>query len=64
LRLIVVVADVPTLIIPNGSFDSGDMGSTWRTTERVVPRIVRSPVTRRCSSVLRFTLRETKRIFG
>jgi DNA-binding transcriptional LysR family regulator len=44
LRLIFVVAEDPTLITPNGSFDSGEIGSASSTTERVVPLFVVSPV--------------------
>src|SRR5260370_37575104 len=43
LRLILVDADAPILAFPQGSFVSADGTSTFRTTSRVTPWIVRSP---------------------
>src|SRR3984885_7351651 len=45
LRLIFVVADTPTRVLPQGSLAGGVGPSTEKTTLPVVPRTVRSPST-------------------
>src|SRR6266478_3136752 len=45
-RLIRVVAESPIRVFPHGSFCAGLGPSTSKTTFRVTPRIVRSPLTR------------------
>src|ERR1700745_3162081 len=45
LRLILVVADTATRVVPQGSFEGGVGPSTEKTTLRVTPRMVRLPST-------------------
>ena len=63
-RLIFVVADAPIRTLPHGSLCSGVGPSTARTTSRVVPRIVRSPVTSRLEPVVRRALFDTNVMLG
>src|ERR1700693_2933223 len=55
LRLIFVVADNPTRVLPHGSFIGGVGPSTSKVTLRVTPWMVRPPATCNSPSALRLT---------
>src|SRR5205807_4769211 len=56
LRLILVVADTATRVLPHGSFVGGVGPSTEKTTFLVTPRIVKSPSTASSPSRTSLTL--------
>src|SRR6185436_7392114 len=64
LRLIRVVALTPRFSLPQGSRISGDSGSTSSVLSRVMPRMVRSPVTSRCPPLPGSTRFERKVMVG